>query len=138
MRSRYAGSVDRSIAGVVARSGLNGDIIFGACLFRTAWRRRRSRSSLDILAYPASACTCSSDIVFTRPISFFHFASGLGEGSEEHQEGSLVSVTGEFRMCADVMDTTRLRSAPMGDTAFMCSEALKGCDPRAKDNDTEP
>ena len=43
-------------------------------------------------------------------------------------------------MCdlSDVMDTTRLRSAPMGGTAFVHSEALKGCDPRAKDNDTEP
>ena len=38
----------------------------------------------------------------------------------------------------DVIDITRLRSAPMGGTAFVCSDALKGCDPSAKDNDTEP
>lgn len=43
-------------------------------------------------------------------------------------------------MCdlSEDMDTTRLRSDPMGGTIFVWSEALKGCEPRAKDNDTEP
>ena len=139
MRSWYSGSVDISSAGVTVRRGLSGDIILGAYLLRTAWRKRRSSSSLDTFVRLATAWTFSSAVVSSKYTSWFHLACSLGESGGEHHGdwgGSISFVVGEFRL-RDVMDTA-LRSAPMGDTAFVWSDDRRGCEPRAKDKDTDP
>lgn len=98
---------------------------------------------MDTVVLSVFACTFSEGVLFKKCSSFSHFAWGLGgSGEERHGDGerSCDLVDGEFRIWAlsAVMDTTLLRSAPMGGTAFVWSEALRGCEPRAKDNDTEP